>query len=99
MRKFRFHLVFAFCFGVIVVVLSWLLISPDSPVESSSDSLKEFLGLIQIVATFLAIILSGNVHGGSEGETIYWMLVFAQWFIVGLGLSFLFRLRGRNDVA
>jgi hypothetical protein len=99
MRKIRFHLAFALCFGAAVAVLSWLLISPGSPIESSSRAIKSFFGIIQIVATFLAAILSGNVHGGSAGERIYWVLVFAQWFTVGLVISFLFRLRGHNDAA
>jgi len=90
MQKFRFHLVFALCSGVFIALLSWLLISPSSPLESSSVALKNFFAFINIIATFLAIIFSGNIHGGSIGEIIYWILVFSQWFAVGFGLPFFF---------
>ena len=99
MRRFRFHLIFALCFGSAVGVVSWLLISPESPVESSSAGLKYFVSFIQIFAAFMAMTLSGDPHLGSVGEIIYWLLVFAQWFTVGLGIAFLFRLRGHNDAA
>lgn len=67
--------------------------APDSPVHTyslSSAGLLNFLALIHIVPMILAILISGNAHGGSEGEVIYWILIFGQWFIVGFGLSFLF---------
>ncbi len=40
-------------------------------------------------------------HGtGSIGEIVFWTLVFGQAFIIGFGLSFLFRvLRNHNDAA
>lgn len=99
MHRFRFNLLFGLSFGAVVAAVSWLLISPASPVESSSTALKGGFVMTQMVATFLAILLSGNVHGGSGGEAIYWVLVFAQWFVVGLGVSALFRLRGHRDAA
>ena len=99
MHRFRFNVLFGLSFGALVAAVSRLLISPASPVESSSGAVKGFFGMIQIVATFLAILLSGNVHGGSGGEAIYWVLVFVQWFVVGLGLSALFRLRGHRDAS
>jgi hypothetical protein len=99
MRRVRFHVIFALCFGAVTAAISWLLISPESPVETSSTALKYFCGAVQIIAAFLAMTLSGNPHGGAFGEMIYWVLVFAQWFVVGLGLSFLFRLIFHNDAA
>jgi hypothetical protein len=44
-------------------------------------------------ASFLAMLLSGNAHGGSSGENIYWVLVFVQWLLVGFGLAAVLRLR------
>ena len=106
MRGLRFQFIFALCFGAAVTLLSWLLISPGSPIESSSEALKYDIALIQVFALYPALTLSGNPHLGSVGLVIYWVLVFAQWFLVGLGislvgcgLSFLFRMRGRRDAA
>jgi NADH:ubiquinone oxidoreductase subunit K len=81
--------------------VSWLLVSPDSPVHPlllTSAGLLNFLALIHIVPTMLSMVASNNVHGGSDGEVIYWILILVQWFIVGLGLSFLFSIfRGRTN--
>jgi hypothetical protein len=99
MQKFRFHLIFGACFGTFVAVISWLLISPESPVQTFLPSLQYFFGAIQFVAAFIAMTLSGQPHLGAIGEVIYWVLVLAQWFVVGFGISFLFRLRRHHDVA
>src|SRR6266487_1538666 len=98
MQKYRFHFVFAACCGVLAALFSWLLVSPDSPVELSSPGIKNALGFIHIIPFILATFLSSNIHGGSD--TAYWILVIAQWFIVGFILALLFRgLRGHNDAA
>jgi membrane protease YdiL (CAAX protease family) len=98
MQKYRFHFVFAACCGVVVAILSWLLVSPDSPVETSSADVKNALGFINIIPFILTTILSGNIHGGSD--TAYWILVLVQWFIVCFVLALLFRgLRGHSDAA
>jgi hypothetical protein len=98
MQKYRFHFVFTACCGVALALLSWLLISPDSPVESSSPEVKNALGLIHIIPFVLTTILSGNAHGGSDAA--YWVLVLIQWSIVGFFLALLFRrLRVNNDAA
>jgi hypothetical protein len=98
MQNYRFHFVFAACCGVVVALLSWLLISPDSPVELSSPDIKNALGLIHIIPFILTTILSGNIHGGSN--TVFWILVLTQWFILGFILALLFRrLRGHNEAA
>ncbi len=72
-------------------MLSWLMISPLSPVRSSFEGLTEFFSIAQICATFLAILLSGNVHGGTNAGIIYWLLVFVQWSGIGWGISALVR--------
>ena len=79
--------------------MSWLLVSPASPIASFSEILTELFVAVQIPATLLAILLGGNVHGGRWGETIYWLLVFLQWSMAGFGLSALFKLRGQNRAA
>jgi hypothetical protein len=99
MHRFRFNLIFALCFGAAVTLFGWLLVSPESPVESSSETLKYAIGLIQLFAALMAMTLSGSPHLGSVGAIIYWVLVLAQWSIIGLGISFLFKLKGRNDAA
>lgn len=62
------------------MAVSWLLIAPESPVETSSTFLKAFFASIQIFAAFV-------------------VLVFGQWSAIGLGISFLFRLTRKRDVA
>lgn len=95
-QKFRFHLIFAMRFGAIVAVINWLLIeslllflqtSPASLLlRKSSSSLLAFLGMIQVIPAFIGFTVTGSV-------VIYWVLVLAQWSIVGFGVSFFFRLR------
>jgi hypothetical protein len=92
MQRFRFHLIFGAIFGAVVTAISWLMISPESPLRTSA-SLQAFFSASQFVAAFIAMTLSGNPHLGAVGEVIYWVLVLAQWFLAGLGVSFLFRLR------
>src|SRR5215831_9716021 len=99
MHKSRRHLLFAVSFGCAVTFISWLMSSPNSSLHSPSSLASQLFSGLQIAATFLAIILSGNAHGGSSGERIYWVLVFAQWLIVGFGLSALFRLRGHHEAS
>jgi hypothetical protein len=93
MRKPGLQLLFAVGFGCAITLVSWLMISPDSSLHSPSSVASELFSGLQIVATFLVIVLSGNAHGGASGEKIYWVLVFAQWLLVGFGLSALLRLR------
>jgi len=70
-------------------IVSWLSISPDSPVESSSATVRNLFGIIQIVAALVAMTLSRNPHLGHGGEIIYWALVLVQWSILGLWISVL----------
>lgn len=51
-----------------------------------SAGFLNFVGYVQIIPTILAMMLSGNVHGG--GAATYWGLVFAQWFVIGFGVSY-----------
>jgi hypothetical protein len=85
----KMALIIALCFGAAVTILSWLLIYPASPVQTSSSAVLNLISGLQIVPTIIAIILSGNIHGGSNGDIIYWILVFGQWSILGLVLSLL----------
>jgi len=96
--KFRFHLIFAPCFGAIAAVTNSLLIlllawtsstwthSTSSLLKTSSRSLLVFLGTIQVTPEFIGRTLSGS-------EVIYWVVLLAQWFVVGFGISFCFRSR------
>src|SRR5437773_2850256 len=93
MRRLRFHFAFALCCGVLVTLSFWLLQSHASPIHLSETqtvavALPHFLNM---VPTILSFVLSGHVydHMGTR-EIIYFVLVFGQWFIVGLGLSFLY---------
>ena len=97
-QKFRFHLIFGIRFGAIAAVTIWLLMgslawtsstwthSTSSLLKTSFWSLIAFLGAIQVIPAFIGLTLSGSV-------VIYGVLVLVQWFVVGFGLSFLFRSR------
>ena len=82
MKQLRNRLLFAFCFAATVSLVSWLSGSPYSPIASSLGGLGSLFETFQIGCTILAFMLSGNVHGGGHAETIYWALVFGQWFAV-----------------
>jgi hypothetical protein len=97
-QRFRFHLIFGVRFGAIATVTIWLLIgllewtsstwshSTSSLLKTSLFSLVAFLGLIHIIPHFIGLTLSGSL-------VIYVVLMFAQWFVIGFGISFLFRSR------
>ena len=95
-QKFRFHLIFGMCFGAIVAVIlavaNRLLIgalrtsSTPSLLRTTSTSLVSFLSIIQAIPAFIGLTLSGSL-------VMYGALLLAQWFIVGFGISFLFRSR------
>ncbi len=79
-----------------MALLSWILVSPASPLKLFSPDVRNALGVIHIIPFILTMMLSGSIHRGSE--VAYWILVLAQWFIVGFVLALLFRaLRGRHN--
>jgi hypothetical protein len=93
-RVSRFHFTFAICFGGFVTNVVWLLISPASPVREylrhtydlPSAGFLNFVSGVQIIPTFLAMMIGGEVHRGSGAA--YWFFAFAQWFVIGFGLSY-----------
>jgi hypothetical protein len=89
MRKHR-TFIFGCCFGGLAALTSWFIISPNSPIPSTGGAVAGFLRVVQLPATFLAIPLSGNVHGGAAGERIYWLLVFLEWSILGFTVATLY---------
>lgn len=84
--------------GVIATITIWLLIgllegtsstwahSASSLVKTCLFSLVAFLGTIHVIPHFIGLTLSGSL-------VIYVALMFLQWFLVGFGISFLFRSR------
>jgi len=95
MRKYR-TLNFGCCFGVLAASTSWLVISPNSSCHSVGG-IADFLSIVQLPATFLATVLSGNAHGGAAGELIYWLLVLLGWSIVGFAVAAVFRSPKRDE--
>src|SRR4051812_13699307 len=93
MSRTGFRITFAACFGAVISMLSWIShsVSINSIFHDYTEPVYEVLAFAQLPATFLVIILSGNVHGGSTGEHIYWALVLAQWSLAGFLLSVLWR--------
>lgn len=97
MRKYRFHLVFALCWAIGSMALLWLFGSEDSPFGAPSSGILNALALVHIVPFILTYIVSGLLGkigpcGPSGGDTIYWGLVFTQWFLVGLVIGALIQL-------
>jgi len=98
LQKFRFHLIFGARFGIIATVMIWLLIgllewtsstwthSPSSLLKTSLFSLVAFLGTIHVIPHFIGLTLCGCM-------AVCVVLMLAQWFVVGFGISFLFRSR------
>jgi hypothetical protein len=74
-------------------MLSWLSqsVSINSIFHDYTKPISEVFALAQLPAAFLAIVFSGNVHGGSKGEHIYWALVVAEWSLGGFLLSLLWK--------
>jgi hypothetical protein len=97
-QRFRFHLIFGVRFGAIATVTIWLLIgllewtsstwthSTSSLLKTSLFSLVAFLGTVHVIPHFIRLTLCGSL-------VIYGVLMLAQWFVVGFGISFLFRSR------
>jgi hypothetical protein len=95
-QKYRVHLIFGMRLGVIVAITHWLLVGflllflPTSPTYFTTPSLLQkslaFLRIIQVMPAFVAGMLGSS-------KLVYGVLVLAQWFIVGFGISFFFRLR------
>jgi len=91
LRRHRFDLVFGISLGAAVTVISGLLLSPSA---AAAYSWKCFVVLLQIAPFYLADMLTGNTHEDGSGRTIiFWLLVFVQWFIVGLTFSSLIRIK------
>ena len=90
---------FAACCGVGMSLFWWLLvlISFHQPL-AAVRSVVAFFGFVPV---YLASHVGSDVHASwSMAQVLFWMLIFTQWFTVGLGLSFLFRgLRGHSDAA
>jgi len=71
MQKYRFHGVFAACFGIGSALLIWLLVSPEAPFTLASADLLNIWGFIHIIPFILATILSGiGPCGSTGGESI-----------------------------
>ncbi len=97
-QKFRFHLLFGVRFSAIATVTILLLLgllawtssawthSTSSLLKGSLFSLSSFLGVIHVIPLFI-----GSTLGSSM--VIYGTLMVVQWFVVGFGVSFLFRSR------
>jgi hypothetical protein len=98
-QRFRFHLLFGARFGAVAAVTNWLLMglliqtsstwwthSTSWLLRTSVRSLLVSLGALQVMPAFIGLTVS-------RSEVIYWVLLLAQWFVAGFGISFLFRSR------
>lgn len=90
-QKFRFHLIFGMRFGVFAtltnfMLIGWLSTTSSTLLRKCSSSLLVFIGPILVIPGFISSTLNG-------GMVIYSVLMLAQWFVVGFGISFFFRSR------
>jgi hypothetical protein len=96
MQKYRFHFIFAGCFGVGVLLLCWLMF-----VLRASEVVQQPVAY----ANFIPVWLSAQSQRlyvyphAPRAWFVLLVLVFVQWFAVGFGLSFLFRGRRVHDYA
>jgi hypothetical protein len=93
MKKYRFHFIFAACFGVGVVLLCWLLLFALRAPEVVQSGVT-YANIVPVYLSAYSQIISVSLRG--------WVLLLSalfQWFAVGFVLSLLFtRFRG-HDVA
>jgi hypothetical protein len=81
----RWYRLCAVCF------LSWLLMGETSPLADYflwHDEVSNFWGKLNIVPFIGGIILGGS-HAGPN-PVMFFILLFIQWFIIGVVLSRLF---------
>ena len=92
MKKYRFHFIFAACFGVGVVLLCSLIFVLRTPEVVQSG--VTYANIVPVYLSAYSQVISVSLRG--------WVLLLAalfQWFAVGFVLSLLFtRFRG-HDVA
>jgi glucan phosphoethanolaminetransferase (alkaline phosphatase superfamily) len=86
MRKFLLPTAFALFFASWAVVVSRLLAAAGSPGGLSAQSVQEFFDHINLIPSVFDTNLTPESAGIGRAETIYWVLVFMQWFVVGLCL-------------
>jgi hypothetical protein len=92
-NKLRRYFIFALCFGFACVLLTIIL-----QTACQGSSAERFVGKYLVsIPSHLALYLVGL------SDAVLWLfclLVFVQFFAIGLVLTFLvFRLKGRKDAA
>jgi hypothetical protein len=82
-QKYRFHFIFAACFGIGVTLLYWLPVGPRI-LQNTAD----YINIVPVALT--AYSQNYGLHQPFT-KWVLFALMFLQWFAVGFGLSFLFR--------
>ena len=100
MKIYRFHFLFAACFGVGAILLYLLLFSHYPPTSPAVlRILQDTFAYINIIPLELSAHSQNYVHA-KFAACLFFVGIFFQWFAVGYGLSFLFRrLRGHDGAA
>jgi len=92
MNKYYFSLIFGIFFGAAITFINWLL---ALPVIHAPYNLRAIIVLVHMAPIYLSDILSGNSHENGNGRMLlFWLLVFVQWFVIGLTFAFLYRCCG-----
>ncbi len=94
MQKYRItHFLFAALFGMGVMLFCWLVFFGPSPTASSkvTEILQNMVAYINIIPVELSARSQNyGIYPPITGWFLF-VLIFVQWFVVGYGLSLLFR--------
>ena len=83
----RFRVRLGFVTGCLALASSWLMFGEGSPLEAyfSGSAAANWWANMNLVPGLVAMIASGNIHGGDEAT--FYLCAFAQWFLVGVILA------------
>jgi hypothetical protein len=85
------HLIVGVVVGLAALFLTWLTVAETSPFADYflwHDEASNFWGALNILPYIGGIILGGN-HAGPN-PVAFFLLLFVQWFLVGVVVSRLF---------
>ena len=54
--------------------------------------MRQIFGRVLIIPIALVWTLADYIHGSIEGDIVFWIFIFAQWFAIGLIIAYLVRL-------
>jgi hypothetical protein len=99
LRRARFHLITAAIVLMMAFVINWLVAGESSPFANYflwHVGLPNMWGGLNLIPAMVAMLASGNIHGGNM--FVFYVGFCVQWLLVGFILSFvLLLLRFKHD--